>query len=347
MLFYFRGRGCISKSGCSWQNIVQECLATFPLLSQVLAAEIFANGQDKIERTLFVWFTLLSGQSGSHAPTQTFTGMVTQGAEAQGSYEGLHLQLQRLPFVKPQGKFRAPMHRATCGAFKHYTEQELSLYISECLGEQVGVGKVVVRRLLFTEVSLDVISIAGVSEAFAPIVIVPQQERPDAASRRHGRSRGHGCGGRRDPRGNPDPCYVFCLAGVSEGGVQHIFFFEFPHAHHPQTLTINFQGRCNLRHIGHCLLASGPDLDFMDLLEDAPRRRRAQQRPAQADERRGAEEHQQASSGAVGMDEIAAALGVPVHAIQDTADISELAVGAELQFPEEFAGEAAGDSCNQ
>ena len=195
------------------------------MLSQVLAAEIFAKGQDEIERTLFLSFTLLSGQSGSHAPSQTFTGMVTQGAEAQGNYAGLRLQLQRLPFVKPQGKFRAPMlHRATCGAFKHYTEQELSLYISKCLGEQVGVGKVVLRRLLFTDVSLDVISIAGVSEAFAPIVIVPQQERPDAASRRHGRSRGRGCGGRRAPGGNPDPCYVFCFAGVSEGGVQHIIF---------------------------------------------------------------------------------------------------------------------------
>ena len=79
----------------------------------------------------------------------------------------------------------------------------------------------------------------------------------------------------------------------------------------------------------------------MDLLEDAPRRRRAQQRPAQADEQRAAEEHQQASSGAVGMDDIAAALGVPVHAIQDAADIRELSVGAELQFPEEFAGAPA------
>jgi hypothetical protein len=186
-------------------------LATFPLLSQVLAAEIFANGQDKIERTLFVWFTLMSGQSGAHAPTQTFTGMVTQGAEAQGNYEGLHLQLQRLPFVKPQSKFRAPMHRATCGAFKHYTEQELSLYISECLGEQVSVGKVVVRRLLFTEVSLDVIAIAGVSEAFAPIVIVPQQERLDAAGR--GRRRGRGRGGGRAHGRNSDPSYVFCFAG--------------------------------------------------------------------------------------------------------------------------------------
>lgn len=85
----------------------------------------------------------------------------------------------------------------------------------------------------------------------------------------------------------------------------------------------------------------------MELLEDAPRRRGAQQRPAQADEPRGAEEHQQASSGAVGMDDIAAALGVPVHAIQDAADLNELAVGAELCYPEEFAGEAAGDSCNK
>lgn len=272
--------------------------------------------------------------------------MVTQGAEAQGNYAGLHLQLQRLPFVKPQGKFRAPMHRATCGAFKHYTEQELSLYISKCLGEQVGVGKVVLRRLLFTDVSLDVISIAGVSEAFAPIVIVPQQERPNAASRRHGRSRGRDCGGRRAPGGTQTPAMCSVLRGSPKEGCS-ISFFESPHAHRRQTLIINFQGRCNLRHIGHCLLASGPDLDFMDLLEDAPRRRRAQQRPAQADEQRGAEEHQQASSGAVGMDDIAAALGVPVHAIQDAADIRELSVGAELQFPEEFAGEAAWDSCNQ
>ena len=47
------------------------------------------------------------------------------------------------------------------------------------------------------------------------------------------------------------------------------------------------------------------------------------------------------------MDDIAAALEVLVHAIQNAADISELSVGAELQFPEEFAGEAAWDSCNQ
>ena len=93
--------------------------------------------------------------------------------------------------------------------------------------------------------------------------------------------------------------------------------------------------------------ASGEDLDFMGLLQDASRRRQAQQRPAQADEPHGAQEHQQASSGAVGMDDIAAALGVPVQAIQDAADISELAVGAELRVPEDFANEAAGGSCNQ
>lgn len=102
----------------------------------VLAVEITPFGAQEPSRVLFVWFILMSGQSGPNPPTETFVEMKPEGAVEVGSnYNGISLRFEREAFVKMEKKFRAPMHRQQLGAFRQVTEQQLAAKIATIFGD--------------------------------------------------------------------------------------------------------------------------------------------------------------------------------------------------------------------
>jgi hypothetical protein len=102
----------------------------------VLAVEITPLGTQEPSRVLFVWFILMSGQSGPNPPTETFVEMKPEGPVEVGSnYNGISLRFEREAFVKMERKFRAPMHRQQLGAFRHVTEQQLAAKIATIFGD--------------------------------------------------------------------------------------------------------------------------------------------------------------------------------------------------------------------
>ena len=85
---------------------------------------------------LFVWFILMSGQSGPNPPTETFVEMEPRGpAEVGSNYNGISLRFEREAFVKMEKRFRAPVHRQQLGAFRHVTEQQLAAKIATIFGD--------------------------------------------------------------------------------------------------------------------------------------------------------------------------------------------------------------------
>ena len=166
----------------------------------VLALELSVEGPEHPIALLFVWFILLSGQSGPHGPTQTFIQMDTEAELSTPMvWHGFELRLLRAPFVAAKKRFRPPLHRSRSGEFRTMTEQLLAKKVIFCLEDKV-VSKVRISRVSFTDVSLDTIAVTGLSEDFDPIIVTPIV--PDAGSAGGGRGKGKaGVGGRGKGRG--------------------------------------------------------------------------------------------------------------------------------------------------